>query len=280
VFNRFPIPIGVAEMTTQSFDIESLLRFQPPKYLCEKCYALLTGSIYDYKTRRAVCPVCGVEYIQTKEYPVWNVAEYLEAQTSRQLGIHFNDLIGQSRKLAIIARAARNFAPTQNGKRPVSTVTPMTILFQALQTAEQFVHFTSYGISHMLLGALKMAAQRVKVRGIVSGVDGSLISELTEFENEAPNLDIKLFERQDWSEVSTPSPHQKILVIDGLLAFKGSANLTLSGWRKAAQGREIIEVATDVREVASLHNRFFSSIWAEFSNVQQIEMCDVNDLPF
>lgn len=36
------------------------------------------------------------------------------------------------------------------------------------------------------------------------------------------------------------APHQKVLVVDGLLAFKGSANLTTAGWRKAAEQCEII----------------------------------------
>ncbi len=67
-----------------------------------------------------------------------------------------------------------------------------------------------------------------------------------------------------------------MIIIDGLLAFKGSANLTLSGWRKAAQGRDVIELVTDLKEVVDLNNRYFSPIWAEFQNTQQITM----ELPF
>jgi len=61
-------------------------------------------------------------------------------------------------------------------------------------------------------------------------------------------------------------PHQKLVVIDGLLAFKGAANLTLAGWRKAAQGRDVVEVVTDVDEVIDLNNRLFSPIWAELDD--------------
>jgi hypothetical protein len=122
-----------------------------------------------------------------------------------------------------------------------------------------------------------MAAQQVKVRGIVSGVVSSRISELTEHGNETPDLEIKVFKREDWD-----GPHQKVVVIDGLLAFKGSANLTLNGWRNAAQGRDMIEVVTDVREVVNLHNRFFSPVWSECSDIRQIAMWSLSadDLPF
>lgn len=57
------------------------------------------------------------------------------------------------------------------------------------------------------------------------------------------------------------------MVIDGLLAFKGATNLTLAGWRKAARGRDVVEVVTNIEEVIDLNNRLFSPIWAELSDV-------------
>ncbi len=51
-----------------------------------------------------------------------------------------------------------------------------------------------------------------------------------------------------------------------MIAFKGSANLTDIGWRKAAHGAEVIDMVTDVREVCELNNRFFSPVWAGFEN--------------
>ena len=44
------------------FDLDSLLRFTPPQYLCERCFALL-GEI------DGCCPVCGVRYLATDEFP-------------------------------------------------------------------------------------------------------------------------------------------------------------------------------------------------------------------
>lgn len=60
-------------------------------------------------------------------------------------------------------------------------------------------------------------------------------------------------------------PHQKLVVIDGLLAFKGSVNLTPTAWRKAALGYDEVEVLTDVEKVINLHNCYFSPIWADLS---------------
>jgi hypothetical protein len=54
-------------------------------------------------------------------------------------------------------------------------------------------------------------------------------------------------------------------VIDGLMAFKGSANLTQTAWRKAARGYDEVEVLTDVEKVINLHNSYFSPVWADLS---------------
>lgn len=237
-----------------SFDIDSLLRFNPPEYLCERCLALLGDG-----TPR--CPVCGVQYVVTDTFPDYGT--YLAA---RGLGVHFHNLIEHSQRLARIAHNARETLASPDPEYP-----PMRALFEALLSAERFVHFTTYGISALLLGALKMAALRVDIRGVVSGIKhDNMYRELTEYEEESPRFNVRLFQNE-----SQYFPHQKIIVIDGLMAFKGSANLTDFGWRKAAQGREVIEVVTDVAEVVELHNRFFSPVWAAFepaTNGQKILM--------
>jgi phosphatidylserine/phosphatidylglycerophosphate/cardiolipin synthase-like enzyme len=142
---------------------------------------------------------------------------------------------------------------------------PVKGLFEAINTAQKFIHFTTFGINQQILGALKLAAQRIQVRGIVSLPPDQawLLPELECYQNEAPGLTIKTvcaFTR-NWEEL----PHQKLVVIDGLIAFKGSANLTPTAWRKAARGYDEVEVLTDVEKVINLHNRYFSPIWADLS---------------
>jgi phosphatidylserine/phosphatidylglycerophosphate/cardiolipin synthase-like enzyme len=123
---------------------------------------------------------------------------------------------------------------------------------------------------NILIGALKVTAQRVRVRGIVSGTRGEMlsentVSELTDYHDEAPEMHVKIY---DSSRMGfTTMPHQKLIIIDGMLAFKGSANLTLAGWRKAAEGRDTVEVVTEVEQVIELNNRLFAPIWAELSEI-------------
>ncbi|MEP7293296.1 MAG: phospholipase D-like domain-containing protein [Chloroflexota bacterium] len=233
-----------------SFDIDALLRFTPPLCLCERCFGLL-GEIGD------ACPVCGVRYVASQQFPT--TASYL---AYKGLDLHFDDLIAHCRDLAQIARSTRDsFAA------PQPFYLPMRALLAALQTAERFVHFTTYGISALLLGALKLTAQTVDVRGIIAGVKTeNMLRELTDYKDEAPRLNLRLYQESQFF------PHQKIVVIDGLLAFKGSANMTDFGWRKAAHGREVLEPVTDVAEVVDLHNRFFSPVWAAGDTTEKILM--------
>lgn len=224
----------------QRFDIASLLRFTPPQYVCERCRALLAHI-------EGICPVCGVEYIITDEFP--SCADYFR---QRGLTIQFDDLVAHSQELARVARQLREAYGGQ------TNFPPMRALLSALNEAEQFVHFTTYGMSALLLGALKITAQRVDVRGIVSGVKTEvMMREMTEYQEEAPRLTMRVFSGEDGY-----FPHQKIIVVDGLMAFKGSANMTDFGWRKAAMGHEVIEPVTEIAEVAELNNRFFSPVWA------------------
>lgn len=235
----------------QSFDIDSLLRFTPAQYLCERCFALLP-EIPDGLPYR--CPVCGVMYLPTDEFPT--PGAYLGA---RGLGITFEEPVTHAQNLALLARRARASLSGQTTDYP-----PMRALLEALTTARCCVHFTTFGISAFLLGVLKLAAQRVPVRGIISGIKrDEIYRDLTTHAGDAPLMQTRLFgQNSQWF------PHQKIIIIDGMFAFKGSANMTDIGWRKAAQGREVIEVITDMREVIELNNRYFSPVWVGFDRQQ------------
>src|SRR5579871_986088 len=152
-----------------SFDLDSLLRFTPPQYLCERCFALLNDV-------NGVCPVCGVRYVATDEF--LTSAQYL---AHKGLDIRFDDLIEHGQVLAKIARRTRESLAAPEPYYP-----PMRALFAALQNAQCFVHFTTYGISALLLGALKLTAQRIDVRGVISGIKTeTMLHELTDFADEA-----------------------------------------------------------------------------------------------
>jgi hypothetical protein len=57
------------------------------------------------------------------------------------------------------------------------------------------------------------------------------------------------------------APHQKLVIIDGLVAFKGSTNLTNAGMRRADRALDVSEVETNVAKVGDINNRYFAPVW-------------------
>jgi hypothetical protein len=250
-----------------NFDIGTLLNFAPPKFLCEKCKAVLFNAPYDWKGRSAKCPVCGVIYQATETYAFHQVGNYL---AEYGLSVKIENPIEHGKKLAGIAYhlgKAESYYP------------PMKALLEAIDSAQHFIHFTTYGLSRSIYGALKLKAQTISIKGIASNIQSDFAKEIRETKAEAEKLELVIFEQnlpsKDWDSI----PHQKLIVIDGLLAFKGAANMTESGWRKSATGRDLIETVTNVQEVAKLHNSLFSPVWAQFSNIGN-EISMYEDVPF
>jgi phosphatidylserine/phosphatidylglycerophosphate/cardiolipin synthase-like enzyme len=75
------------------------------------------------------------------------------------------------------------------------------------------------------------------------------------------------------------APHQELLVVDGLIAFKGSANLTNTGLRKADRGLDISEVVTDYKQVTSLNNKYFAPVWKRIT-VGNSDKLLIDGVPF
>ncbi len=250
------------------FNLQTLYNFRPARYMCEKCFGLL---VYPPKVTQktgpdAVCPVCGVEYEGTDEYSRYLAGSYLE---SRGLSLEFSNLLQHCMALA----QATTPYPWAGNRLP------MQMLLEALSKAEKFVHFVSYGMSEFFYGALKLVAQRVTVRGILANANERDLEEFDgPLKKEAPHgqLEVICYLRGEaWEDF----PHQKLIVVDGLLAFKGSANLTTNGWRKAARARENVEIVTKVNKVIQLHNTLFSPIWASRRAPQQRSI-QMSGVPF
>lgn len=250
------------------FNLQTLYNFRPARYMCEKCFGLLVDPPKSTQKTgpNAVCPVCGVEYEATDDYPRYSAGSYLE---NRGLGLEFSNLLQHCMDLA----QATVPRPWEKNRLPMQT------LLAALNKAEKFVHFVSYGMSEFFYGALKLVAQRVTVRGILANANER---DLEEFDGllktEAPlgQLEVIRYLRgEGWEDF----PHQKLIVVDGLLAFKDSANLTTNGWRKAARARENVEVVTKVNEVIQIHNTLFAPIWAARTAPQQ-KSIKMSSLPF
>jgi hypothetical protein len=232
------------------FDLDSLLQFDPPSHLCEKCFAINQPSLdNDNRDWEPTCSICGVKYLATSDYGRWRVADYLgnEANT----GIRFSEPLVHGKKLAKIAR----YLNAEKCSR--SRVEILSDLFLA---SEQFIHFVSHNISHLFIGALKLVSHRVSVRGIVSNVKDYTVRELLDYPEEAPNFRCLVFDGYD-------APHTKMIVVDGLVLLEGSVNLTTNGWRKIEKDRESLKAETNTVNVINDHNRYFSSIWAQRSRI-------------
>ncbi|HEY9810540.1 MAG TPA: phospholipase D-like domain-containing protein [Halomicronema sp.] len=238
------------------FDISTLVKFKPPRAHCPKCLALLKSIPRMNNQGEIVCPVCDFKVAIYPHSLIDSYEQYRIFFRNQGLYLDFNNLDEHCRQLALIANEMQY--------KPLD-FPPLKALLASLNTAQQFIHITSYGISPEFLLTLKLLSYRLAVRGIISvPVEQSwLLSELSNYAIEGANIQLKVISacRQSWNLY----PHQKLIIIDGLMAFKGSANLTLTGWRKAARGYDEVEIITDIEKVITLHNCYFSPIWANLS---------------
>ncbi|TFV55619.1 hypothetical protein E4P41_16960 [Geodermatophilus sp. DF01-2] len=244
------------------FDITSILDFQPPRYLCPACRGVF--SELATVTHRPVegvragrmdyhCPVCKTHLMKE---------DWLRDVSIRDLLVdegyvaHQGDLFPHATALAKMVQKSRGNSYT----KPWPT---MRLFFEALTQAREYVHFSSWGMSHVMIGALKATSMRVPVYGFASSVEAHVRTELCEYPDEAPNLHAKTIPS---SEGIYDAPHQKIIIIDGLLAFKGSTNLTVTGMRRADRGLDVNEVVTDFQEVTKLNNKYFAPVWKRLNH--------------
>lgn len=220
------------------------------------------SSVASYK-----CEVCAVQFI--KEENEWNADKnFYGYLRDEHLTIDHKDLLPHALTLANVIRESR--ATSYRDAWPT-----MRTFFEVISRARYFVHFTSWGISHQMIGALKMASMRVPVYGFVSDVEANTRAELTEYPTEAPKLTAKVVHSR---EATYDAPHQKLLIIDGLVAFKGSTNLTNAGPRRADRALDISELVSDFAQVASLNNKYFAPVWKRL--VAPADTFVWNGLPF
>lgn len=241
------------------FDITSILDFQPPRFICPVCRGLfssLTTEHNDSAGWQYRCPVCKVRL----ELDSWAAKDETVYGFLRKEGYRLDqsNLFPHATALATLVRDSRG----TNYREAWPT---MRLFFEALARAKHFVHFTSWGISHVMIGALKSTSMRVPVHGFVSNVENHVRTELTEYPTEAPQLHARVIPTD---QGIYDAPHQKIIVIDGLLAFKGSTNLTGAGMRRADRGLDLSEVVTDFQQVTDLNNRYFAPVWKRLNPVE------------
>jgi hypothetical protein len=235
---------------TADFDITSILEFKPPNYICPACRGVFKS--FNRKRAEVYCPACEVHFT----YPSWmdNRPSIWQMFGYGGYSIAQGDMFAHAKSLASIIQSSK-------GHRVAAPPEPwptMRLLLEALARAKLFVHFTSWGISHLLIGALKATSMHVPVYGLVSNVENHARTELMDFPAEAPNLNVCVIPS---AQGIYDAPHQKLVIVDGLIAFKGSTNLTNAGMRRADRALDVTEVETNVGRVGDLNNRYFAPVW-------------------
>lgn len=226
-------------------------------------------TFHKNRPNEEACRVCAVKYDVAIELegdphwrPEWNVSTHDYFKQNGLLLDHA-DLLSHATTLAKVVRESRG-SKVRPRRDPWPT---MRTFFEVVSRAKYFVHFCSYGMSHQLIGALKMASMRVPVYGFASNVEPSTRVELTEYPTEAPGLIAKVIPTE---QNIYDAPHQKLLIVDGLVAFKGSANLTMAGLRRADRGLDLSETVTDYAEITELNNTLFAPIWRKITAPEDV----------
>lgn len=227
------------------FDVRSLAKASFPVALCPRCAAILPPNTLSLVPRdgccRAQCPVCGQQWLLRNPKAGWRQL-FHAASSWVQLEEPFEH--------------ARDLALAVDFFEEVNRCVPFHFLLDLLRLSQSFVHFATWSITDAMLGILAATAARVQVRGVVGAMDNRQQEVLETFASET-NLHVVVYgDRSNWE-----GPHQKVLVIDGIVAAEGSANLTHTAWRKISERRENLRLVTDLDEVRELNNRYISSHW-------------------
>lgn len=148
------------------------------------------------------------------------------------------------------------------------TTKDVNYLIQAISEAEYFIHFATYSFDLFFYGIFTIASQDIPVKGIIGKELKDWKEDLIQ---EGPDANGRLkhsrgreiyFDRADkFNKV-----HQKVLIIDGLIAFSGSMNLTSNGVKNLKQGKESFEVESVIEKVKEKDHRLFASHFGKISS--------------
>lgn len=130
---------------------------------------------------------------------------------------------------------------------------PPSLLYKAVKQAKHFVHLLTRSVDSSMLDVLGQTD--IQVRGFISSTEGiNNLSRLNHYNQGNWQKGLGFFQ----------NIHTKLLVIDGVLAFKGSANLSEYAWRGAFGNypKDIIEIVIDPLEIARLNNLYFVPTWS------------------
>jgi len=131
-------------------------------------------------------------------------------------------------------------------------------MLAALNQARHFVHVITWGLSWEFIGMLALLSHRVSVRAVVSACEEKRAQQL---------LEAQAYGGEDFEVIPlcqgdlSSHPHQKLIVIDGIMAISGSANFTIPSWREVDNGHEHVLIETRPEHFWELNKTLFSPVW-------------------
>lgn len=221
--------------------------------ICACCNSLSNLDKFSLKVNKNTCEVCGYHSVyesatELKSYvfdEVFEMANSLEAlkQVCDEPKYHFTN--------------------------------PWNALFELLTKASRFIHICTYSFDVPMLYALRVLSinsPNVPIRIIFNkNISKSwLLEEVERSKRFDSNIHI----------YQVPDDHQKLILVDGLVAITGSPNLTTSAWKQLERHKEKIEFESDVTKVREINNKFFSPTIKEWRDITNKPYTPMEDLPF
>jgi len=122
-------------------------------------------------------------------------------------------------------------------------------LVESITNAKHFINIASGGLDLFFIGALSVKCPENCEINIVVMKPQRILKKFAD----------AMYEIRDKIRYN-PESHTKLIVVDGILAFKGTANATFKGWTRGPW-EEIRETVTRPVDVQKLNNEFFVRIF-------------------
>jgi phosphatidylserine/phosphatidylglycerophosphate/cardiolipin synthase-like enzyme/rubredoxin len=179
-------------------------------------------------------------------------------------------LDNRNRDLQKLVKQWGNEFPKMRFDDPRLQYRPMNYLMEALVQAKHFIHVATESMDNFFLGllSLKFFEQDIEIKVILWHPQKLYETQKRLWENSILLKDYRNLVRIFTRGISIDTineVHQKLIIIDGYVALKGSANATLHGWSRTG---ELVEFSNDISDVAELNNEYFAKFRAKKRRVK------------
>lgn len=229
-----------------------------PRYFCRKCNALAVEARKFYKFSKKIdepkieCPTCGLTYIYTEDFSREEFGDYLSAIGC---SIRIDDAEEQRARLPQWVGSIET--ASEPGPRKVAD-----LLEELVPHARAFIHLTLMRLTPAVYRVLAGAERNVPVRVMCLAADEDVHREARSAGERQSRLEIRFTEG-----TSTDIPHDKILVVDGLVAITGNSGIRGKMPHPRAEIWESVRADTDPERIISLNNLLFSPLWGATSGI-------------